>query len=421
MNLFDLDHWREILHALTANWLRTTLTAFGVAWGIFLLMVMLGSGTGLENGAQQGFADNATNSFFVWTRSTTKPYKGLPVGRRFWLTNDDVGAVRRDVPEAQIVAPRNQLGGFRGGNNVVRGTEAGAFNVMGDIPEILEVEKTRISGGRFINPIDMAQKRKVAVIGTKVVDLLFEPDEEPVGDSIQINGVYFKVVGLHEPIQSGDQGEDAANRIYIPFTTFQNAFNYGDRVGWLAVTSQDSVPASEAEERVIALLKQRHRVAPDDERAFGHFNLEEEFDKFQGLFFGIRTLIWIVGIGTLAAGVIGVSNIMLVIIRERTREIGVRRAIGATPWSISTQIVLEAIFLTSTAGYAGLFAGIGLIDLLDWALRQFNVQATMFLNPDVQLTTAMQALAILVVAGTLAGVIPAQRAILIRPVEALRQ
>ena len=168
-------------------------------------------------------------------------------------------------------------------------------------------------------------------------------------------------------------------------------------------------------------VRQRHRVAPDDERAFGHFNLEEEFDKFQGLFFGIRTLIWIVGIGTLAAGVIGVSNIMLVIIRERTREIGVRRAIGATPWSISTQIVLEAIFLTSTAGYTGLFAGIGLIDLLDWALHKFDVQATMFLNPDVQLTTAMQALAILVVAGTLAGLIPAQRAILIRPVEALRQ
>jgi putative ABC transport system permease protein len=420
MHFLDLDHWREILHALTASWLRTTLTAFGVAWGIFLLMIMLGSGNGLENGATQGFADNATNSFFVWTRSTTKPYKGLPVGRRFWLTNGDVEAVRRQVPEVEIVAPRNQLGGFRGGNNVIRGTEAGAFNVMGDIPEIHQVEKTRLVQGRFLNQIDMDEKRKVAVIGSRVIELLFEPDEDPIGESLQINGLYFKVVGTFESLQSGDQGDDAAQRIYVPLSTFQRAFNYGDRVGWLAITSQESVPASVAETKVIELLKRRKRVAPDDERALGHFNLEEEFLKFQGLFLGIRTLVWIVGIGTLAAGVIGVSNIMLVIIRERTREIGVRRAIGATPWAISTQIVLEAVFLTATAGYAGLFAGIGLIDLVDWTLREFNANAQMFVNPDVSLTTAMQSLAILVVSGTVAGLIPAQRAIMIRPVDALR-
>jgi putative ABC transport system permease protein len=416
--MFDLDHWREIYNALSANKLRTFLTAFGVFWGILMLMVMLGSGSGLENGVNRGFADSATNSFWVWSRSTSMPYRGLPSGRPLQLTNDDTAAIRDRVSEVEVLSPRNQLGGWRGGNNVLRGKHAGAFSVMGDYPQIMDVEPVRITRGRFLNRLDLEEKRKVAILGPRVVDVLFEPDEEPIGEYIRINGVYFKVVGLFRPIDADEQQDEET--IFVPFTTFQSAFNYGNRLNWFAITSQDGVPASVAEEKVLALLRQRHRVHPEDRRAFGHFNLEEEYDKVQGLFAGIRALIWIVGIGTLAAGVIGVSNIMLVIVRERTHEIGVRRAIGATPASVMGQIILEAILLTSVAGYLGLIAGMGAMDLTASMLSADGGQMQMFMNPGVDLNSAMQALVILIVAGTLAGTIPARRAVSVSPVDALR-
>jgi len=416
--MFDLDHWREIYTALSANKLRTFLTAFGVFWGILMLMIMLGSGAGLENGVNQDFADNATNSFWVWSQRTSIPYRGLPQGRPLQLTNDDTAAIRERVPEVSVLAPRNQLGGWRGGNNVTRGTQAGAFSVFGDYPQIMDVEPVRITEGRFLNPFDLEEQRKVAVLGPRVAEVLFEPGEEPIGDHIRINGVYFKVVGVFEPIDAEDQQEQES--IYIPFTTFQKAFNQGNRVNWFAITSQADVPASIAEDKVLTLLRQRHRVHPEDDRAFGHFNLEEEYEQVQGLFLGIRTLIWIVGIGTLAAGVIGVSNIMLVIVRERTHEIGVRRAIGAPPASVMSQIILEAILLTSVAGYVGLIVGMGLMDLTATLLAAGGGQTQMFKNPGVDLASAMQALVILVIAGTLAGIIPARRAVSISPVDALR-
>jgi putative ABC transport system permease protein len=396
--MFDLDHWREIYTALSANKVRTFLTAFGVFWGILMLMVMLGSGTGLENGVNQDFADNATNSFWVWSQRTSMPYRGLPRGRPLQLTNDDTAAIRERVSEVKVLAPRNQLGGWRGGNNVTRGKQAGAFSVFGDYPQIMDVEPVRITDGRFLNHFDLEDHRKVAVLGPRVAEVLFEPGEEP--------------------IDAEDQQEQES--IYVPFTTFQKAFNQGNRVNWFAITSQNDVPASIAETKVLTLLRQRHRVHPDDTRAFGHFNLEEEYDQIQGLFIGIRTLIWIVGIGTLAAGVIGVSNIMLVIVRERTHEIGVRRAIGASPGSVMSQIILEAILLTSVAGYIGLIAGMWLMDLTANMLAAGGGQTQMFINPGVDLTSALQALMVLVVAGTLAGIIPARRAVSISPVDALR-
>jgi len=420
MSLFDLDHWQEIYNALSRNKLRTFLTAFGVFWGIFMLVVMLGSGNGLRNGVSQDFDNNATNTFFVWTQRTGKPYRGLPRGRSFDLTNEDVRAVREKVPEAKIVAPRNQLGGYRGGNNVTRGTKAGAFSVMGDIPEIRQIQSVHVTRGRFLNPLDLEQRRKVAIIGSRVHEVLFEPEEDPIGQNIRINGVYFRVMGVFRSSQSGGQADRDAQTIYIPFTTFQNAFNYGNTVGWLAITSVDDVPASVAEENVLTLLKGRHRVAPDDDRAFGHYNIEEEFLKFQGLFNGISILIWIVGSGTLAAGVIGVSNIMLVIVKERTNEIGIRRALGATPISVMLQIVVEALILTSIAGYLGLIAGMGVMDLTASFLVSSGANTQMFARPGVGLSSALQALVILVVSGTLAGVIPARRAVSISPVMALR-
>lgn len=417
--LFDLDHWQEIKAALLRNRLRTFLTAFGVFWGIFLLMIMLGSGSGLHNGVMRGFEGGATNSFYVWTQRTQKPYAGMPAGRPVRLLNGDVQAIRDKVPEVAVVAPRNQLGGFQGGNNVTRGRKSGAFSVMGDHPEIRLIQGLRIETGRFLNPLDLEATRKVAVIGTRVRDLLFERGEDPIDQSIVINGVYFQVVGVFRSAQSGDDAERDTQTIFVPFTTFQRAFNFGDRVGWLAIISKPETPASVAEEKVLTLLKARHRVAPDDIRAFGHFNLEEEYQKVRGLFTGIRYLVWLVGVGTLAAGAIGVSNVMLIIVKERTKEIGIRRAVGAQPSAIVAQIVVESVMLTAIAGYLGLVAGIAVMEIVGRLLPAGD-GARMFVNPDVGVGEALRALAVLMGAGLLAGLAPAQRALQVSPIVALR-
>ncbi len=416
--MLDRDHWQEIWVTLSRNKLRTFLTAFGVFWGVFMLSVMLGSGNGLRNGIYEGFSGTATNTFFVWGRSTSMPYDGLPIRRPVRLSNEDTLAIRHHVPEAAVVAPRIQLRGYGTGNNVSRGSYSGAFTVMGDYPEIHRIENVRMTTGRFLNPLDLAQYRKVAVIGSRVREVLFEPGQDPIGELLLVNGVYFKVIGAFEPIEAGENGGDQERTIHLPLTTFQRAFSYGDHVGWFAITSIDDVPASVAETKVLNLLRKRKRIAPEDERALGHFNMEEEFNEISGLFAAIRTLIWIVGSGTLAAGVIGVSNIMLVIVRERTNEIGIRRSVGATPMSVMGQVLTEAMVLTAIAGYLGMFCGVGLVELANFLLADANVG--MFKNPEVAVVTVGKAMVILMLSGALAGLIPARRAVKIRPVEALR-
>jgi putative ABC transport system permease protein len=417
--IFDLDHWQEIWASLRKNKLRTLLTAFGVFWGIFMLVIMLGSGEGLSNGVNAGFSGTATNSFFVWARRTTVPYAGLPAGRWLRLDNGDFEALRDLVPEARTIAPRNQLGGYRGGNNVTRGPRSGAFSVMGDYPEILEIQSLRVLQGRFINPFDIADRRKVAVLGTRALELLFDEGENPIGDSIEVNGVYFTVVGVFGSGHSGEDAERDAQSIFVPFSTFQHAFNYGDRINWFAITSRDGIPASEVEEKVLSILGARHKVAPHDRRALGHYNLEDEYRRLQGLFRGISALVWIVGIGTLAAGVIGVSNIMMIIVKERTKEIGIRRAVGATPFDITAQTVMEAVILTGVAGYLGLFCGIVVVEAISVAVAGAGSSASMFQNPEVSLDVALRALGILVFSGALAGLMPAYRAMNVNPVIAL--
>lgn len=417
--MFDLDHWNEIRVSLARNKMRTALTAFGVFWGLFMLMAMLGSGNGLSNGAEAGFAGTSTNSFFMWGRRTTEPHRGLPAGRPVEMTNADYRALLDRLPEAETIAPRNQLGGYRDGTPVVRGARSGAFSIMGDYPAIRGIQSLRILQGRFLNPFDLEDRRKVAVIGTRVQEVLFEAGESPVGKSIEISGVYFRVIGVFSSYQTGERAEQDTQTIYVPFTTFQQAFNFGDRIGWFAITSRPGTPASVVEDKALTILKARHKVAPTDDRAIGHWNMEEEFNRLRGLLSGIQTLVWIVGIGTLAAGVIGVSNIMLIIVRERTKEIGVRRAIGATPVAITGQIVLEAALLTGAAGALGLMLGVALLEAVN-ALLQSGPGSPMFRQPGVELGTALYALAILVVAGVLAGLMPAWRALQIQPVEALR-
>jgi putative ABC transport system permease protein len=418
MSLFDSDSWDEIFSSLKKNKLRTFLTAFGVFWGIFMLIIMLASGNGLENGVTGNFGGTATKSVFLWTRSTSVPYAGLPEGRRFNMQNEDVPDLLREVPEIKYLSPRNSLRGYRGGNNVSYENKAGTFSVMGDYPQIAEINPMEIVKGRFLNKLDIEEKRKVAVIGTNVRDVLFG-DLDPINKNIKINGVYFKVVGVWKTKKGGSQGERDSQTLYLPFSTFQKAFNYGNVIGWLAMVADDNSSATLVEEKVKAVLKRRHKVAPEDDRAFGSFNAQETYEQFQGLFQAISLLIWVVGTGTLIAGIIGVSNIMLIVVRERTKEIGVRRAIGATPKMIIGQIILEAVVLTSLAGYFGLLLGVIVTELISEQLGP-QTDNSMFTNPTIDLQIAVTALVILVIAGAMAGLIPARKAVKIKPIEALR-
>jgi putative ABC transport system permease protein len=368
-----------------------------------------------------GMGDFATNSVFMWTRQTTIPYKGLPRNRSFYYRNDDIQALKDNIPELEILAPRLEGGGRQSGNNVIRKEKAGAFSIYGDYPEWNLIDPANIDQGRFLNQIDILQNRKVAVIGKRVLEVLFNKDENPIGQYVQINGVYFQVVGVFSPKnQNMNFGGDKEQSIHIPFTTLQKVYNYGDVVGWFAMTSKKDISVTVVEEKAKHLLKERHKVAPEDERAIGFFNLQKEFDQMTGLFAGINGLIWVVGIGTLLAGVIGISNIMLVIVKERTREIGIMRALGATPSKIMAQIIGESVFLTTLAGYTGLVIGVFIIEMIDKNLPAAATSDTMFLHPTIDFKVAVSALIILVISGVLAGLIPARRAISIKPIDALR-
>ena len=418
--MFDLDKWNEIYFALKKNKLRTFFTAFGVFWGIFMLVVMMGAGRGLQNGVNMDMGDMATNSMFMWTRNTTMPYKGFPRGRRYLFQNSDTEALKSNIPEIKYIAARLQGWGGDGSNNVIRGERIGGFRIQGDYPDYNKIEPVDIINGRFINDTDIKDLRKVAVIGLRVYEEMFDADEDPIDQYLQIQGVYFKVVGLFKSKKSDQQADRDNQQIILPFTTLQRVYNYGDIVGWYAITSLDDVSVSIVEEKAKKLLASRHSIHPDDERAIGSYNLEVEFKKMTNLFNGIDALIWIVGIGTLFAGVIGVSNIMLIVVKERTKEIGIQRALGASPRDIISQIITEAVFLTTFAGYIGLVFGVGLLELLNYILVTTGGESNMFANPTVDFNMAITALIILVISGAFAGWIPAKRAISIKPIDALR-
>lgn len=417
--MIDLDKWNEIISALKKNKLRTFLTAFGVFWGIFMLVIMLGSGNGLENAVFHNMGDFATNSCFMWTRETSMPYKGFPNGRRFNYRNSDTEALRSQIPELKALSPRLRDWTGTEGDNAARGNRAGSFSIMGDAPDWNLIDPVEITSGRFINEIDVIEKRKVVVIGKSVVNELYDTDEEALGTNIKIKGIYFKVVGTFKSKKTGGRAEDEEQNIHMPYTTLQRIYNYGDVVGWYAMVTYDHVPVSYVEEKAKQILKARHSIHPDDKRAIGSANVEEEFNKLHGLFFGISTLIWIVGIGTLLAGVIGVSNIMLVIVKERTKEIGIQRAIGAKPWSVIRQIMSESVFLTSLAGCLGLASGVWLVELINRLLPDGG--GDMFRNPEVDIKIALIALIVLIVSGAFAGLLPASRAVSIKPIDAIRQ
>ncbi|MFC0779390.1 ABC transporter permease [Flavobacterium sp. HJSW_4] len=419
--MFSKDNWDEILQALTANVFRTVLTAFGVFWGIFILVILLAAGKGLENGVKKGFDGIATNTMFMWSQTTSKAYKGLPKTRRYDFRNSDVAALKQALPDLLYVSPRNQLGDFNGTNNVVRGTKTSAFTVYGDYPELIKQQPMDIIKGRFVNQQDIEGKRKVAVIGNGVINELYGKAEECIGTYIKINGINFMVVGVYKSKQQGGNAEQDQKNIFIPFTTFQQAFNYGDKVGWMALTAKDGSSITDLKPKILEIIKALHYVNPADDRAVGNFDLYEQYNKVQSLFNILQVIAYFVGTLVLISGVIGISNIMLIVVKERTKEIGIRRALGATPSAIRGQILSESIFLTIISGMFGIAVATGIIALLNMALDSMPPGSdTMFANPTVDLGVVFVALLILVGSGLLAGFIPAQIAISVKPVDALR-
>jgi putative ABC transport system permease protein len=416
LSIFDLDRWQEIWFTITHNKSRSFLTAFGVFWGMFMLVVMVGAGVALQRGMSSQIEGFATNSCFVWTEQTSEPFEGLKKGRRWNMENADIHVLLNKIPEIQYLAP--VLFGNGGTNNVTRNDKAGSFGVKGNYPSYNQIDESKMVFGRYINDIDISEKRKVCVIGERVYEVLFPKDENPLGKNIQVNGIYFQVIGVARHTSDINIGGDAKESVVLPFSTMQQAFNQGNIVHFLAVTAQPGIKVKIIEDRIRQVLTEIHKISPDDKKAVGGFNIEDQFNMFLYLGIGIAFLIWFVGSGTLIAGAVGVSNIMLVTVRERTKEIGIRRALGATPRNIITQILSESIILTLIAGISGLMVGVGLLSLVGLALSQSD---QFFKDPQISFTVAISALLILLVIGTLAGFIPANRAMSIKPIEAIRE
>ncbi|TAJ15156.1 ABC transporter permease [Marinilabiliaceae bacterium JC017] len=424
--MFDLDRWQEIFNAIRKNKLRSTLTAFGVFWAIFMLVIMTGSGNGLKNGIYNGIKDFATNSAFMWSESTTIAYEGFKRGRHWQIDNSDIETIKDQIPEIDVISPRLNGWNLRDGENIVRGKLSGAFNVMGDYPSYRKIDPCTMLYGRYINQEDIRLRRKVCIIGTKVYEVIFDKEEDPVGKYIRVNGVYFMVVGVFQSNNPNiNIGSNKKETVYLPFTSMQQTFNYGDQVHFFGITAKQGVQVKTVIEKIKPILQKNHKLSPDDDEALGQIDIENEIKTMNYVFLGINILIWVVGIGTLIAGAVGISNIMLIIIKERTKEIGIQRAIGARPKIVVGQILTESVFLTTLAGFIGLAFGTLALYLVDMAIdaSRANVvtdEETFFLNPEVGLPLAISALAMLIFVGLIAGLIPAMKAIKIKPIEALR-
>ncbi len=421
--MFDIDKWQEIFATLSKNKLRTFLTSFSVAWGIWLLIVLLGSGNGLQNAVMQNFESNAVNAVWIWPGRTSVEYKGLSKDREVKFTNKDFEMIRDQMQGIDHISPQFNIWG---GTSVTYNNEVGNFTVQCVLPDHLSIEGSKIIEGRYVNDIDIQQRRKVVVIGKEVSKLLFK-GEDPMGKFIRINNISFKVVGVYA---DGNSYED--KRVVLPFTAAQQIFNGGVNVSTIGFTTGNATPeqSKEIENRVIQKLATVHSINPTDKSAIGSRNTLSEYKQTQTVFYGIKIFIWLIGIGTLIAGIVGVSNIMMIVVKERTKEIGVRKALGATPASILGLIVSESIFITTIAGYFGMVAGVALMEGIDFMLDQNYARAAettdaagqmvVFLNPNANISIAIGATVLLIICGALAGMIPAIKAARIKPIESLR-
>ncbi len=416
--LFKADTWDEIFSSINKNRVRTILTVIGVLWGIFVYIAMSGVAKGLDNGFERQFESVAMNSLFAWSQSTSKPYKGFKTGRRIQLKLSDVEVLKKRVPEIQYIAPRNATGVFGGSPALtVRGQKSGNYNVYGDFPVYTKIATKKIfDQGRFINQSDIDFDRRVCIIGERTKRELFEDSEEAVGSFLRINGIYFRVVGVHKFVPGG--GFESDGDIFIPFTTFNKLYNKADGVDFMSIAAFDDADIIQVEKDVKTVLKSIHQVDPTDERAFGSFNLGEVFGRIKGFANGLTFLSLVIGIATILAGVIGIGNILLISVKERTKELGVRRALGATPSEVRNLILLESVFLTVISGVMGIILGAGTLSLFNRLTKDTDFPYT---NPTVPIPYVLGALVLMVVLGTLIGLIPAQRAVSIRPIEALRE
>ena len=411
MGIFDIDKWQEIFETIKKNKLRTFLTGFSVAWGIFMLIILLGSGYGLENGVRKEFEGDATNTIWVNPGQTSVPYKGMKSGRTIQFTNEDHDIVEREIPYIDKLSGRLNVWQ---NNTISYGNEYGGFDIIACHPGYGYYETLEIVSGRFLNDDDINEYRKVVVISTIVKNALFK-EEDPIGKFVKVSGVPFKVVGLFSDVG----GDRDMQRVYVPISTAQRVFNFGDRIFNLSIVTKDiDIDESRAmADEIRQTMAQLHKFDPEDQRAVFVWNNLENYERFMKLFASIRLFIWIIGIGTIIAGVVGVSNIMMIVVKERTQEIGVRKAMGATPWSIISLILMESVLITAFAGYIGLVMGVGLLELIS---PMFETADTFFKNPSVDIRVALGATLVMVVSGMLAGFVPARKASSIRPIEALR-
>ena len=404
---------------MSRNKLRTFLTGFGAFWGIFMLIMLLGAGKGMQNGIESEFSSGAQNSVWIYARRTSVPYEGLATGRSIRFLQADLDALKREIPEILYISAENPMGSGGGGDALVKSkTRTESYRVFGVGDDYFKI-KTRqeLLNGRKLNELDQGEVRKVASIGSIVAENLF-PDSDPVGQTIEINNISFTVVGIfHDSGENGRQSE----RIYVPMSLFQQTYGRGkNQLRTLTYRPRPEADAYAVENKVIALLKKRHKVSPDDRSAIRSNNILRSVDKINSLFAAINGFLWFVGIGTLTAGIVGISNIMLITVKERTVEIGIRKALGATPFSIVSALIFESVLITATAGYLGLVLGVGLLEGINSILISANVNMGYFKRPEVNFQIALTSIVILVSVGMLAGFAPAWRAARISPVEAMR-
>ena len=416
--MFDLDRWTEIWVTITRNKTRSLLTCFGVFWGILMLVILLGSGRGMQNGIMRSVNGFATNSAFFFADRTSESYKGFNKGRQWDMRNRDVESIRREVKELSAISPI--IWGNSSDKNIVYGMMSGTFNVKGVHPDYFQIETQKLFHGRLLNEVDERERRKVCLIGTKVKEVLFK-EEDPCGSYIRVNGSYYQVVGVVQQRASGvNIGGRSEECVFLPFSTMQQTLNQGDIIHFLCVAAKPDVQMLPVINKIKSIIKEQNFISPTDPQAVSAINLAAQFETFNNAFLGIDILIWIVGVGTLLAGIIGVSNIMMVTVKERTKEIGVRRALGAKPWNIISQIMSESLLITAMAGLMGLTVGVFLLDMVDQLIGD-PVGETMLLHPAVSIQVALAATSILLLAGLLAGLIPAWRAMQIKAIDAIRE
>ena len=416
--IFDRDRWIEIWVTITRNKTRSLLTCFGVFWGILMLVILLGAGAGLKNAVLGETEGVATNSVFFFSDRTSMPYKGFNKGRSWNIRNRDIEAIRRDVEGVDQVAP--MIFGASGDKNVVFGVNSGTYQVKGVTPAYFQIEVQDLLYGRLLNEIDERERRKVCTIGESVNDALFHGND-PCGKYIRVNGLYYQVVGVTKSrSQAVNIGGRSDESVFIPFNTLQQSMHLGDIVYFFGVSIFPTEDIGAIITHIKQILFAQNEIAPDDPQAVAVINIAEMFQTFNLLFTGIDVLIWIVGMGTLLAGIIGVSNIMMVTVKERTKEIGVRRALGAKPFDIISQVMSESLLLTAMAGLLGLSAGVFLLDFINRLLLAMPSDEIIIKDPSVNIQTAVIATVILLVCGLLAGLIPAWRAMQIKAIDALR-